>query len=164
MDSLSRVAKIIENDIISIVREIMSSDAMKNHKGKNTIAPDSDLFKEIKTKVRNDGDIVFDLMLNAYIKYVEDGRRPYGKILKGEKLRKKFPPIQPIIQWAQKKGIPTDNNTIYAIRYYITSEGIKPRPIMAKVFERMDKVWENEWSDRIYNEIISEIENWFNGK
>lgn len=155
MDSLSRVAKIIENDIISIVREIMSANDMINNKvGKNTIAPDSDLFKQIKTKVRNDGDIVFDLMLNDYIVYVENGRRPNGK----------FPPIQPIIQWAQKKGIPTDNNTIYAIRYSIAKEGIKPRPIMAKVFERMDKVWENEWSDRIYNEIISEIENWFNGK
>lgn len=151
-ESLDKVIKAIANDIMEIAKMILESNNLINEKvGKNTIAPDSDLYKTLQVKATNDGDVVFDLMLNDYLVFIESGRRAGAK----------FPPVEPIVRWAKKRGIPTDNNTIYLIRRAISRDGIQPRPFMAYIFEEMDARWDSTWSDKIFEKIMEEIDNFF---
>lgn len=151
-ESLDKVIKAIANDILSIARMILESNNLINEKvGRNTIAPDSELYKTLQVKATNDGDIVFDLMLNDYLVFIESGRRAGAK----------FPPVEPIVRWARKRGIPTDNSTIYLIRRAISRDGIKPRPFMSYIFEELDERWDDNWADRIFDKIMEQIDNFF---
>lgn len=150
---LKQVEKAILTDIKSILIKVMSSDLLINKKaGHNTIYPDSDLFKQLKTVSTNDGDLVFDIMLNDYVKYIESGRRP----------KRKFPPIEPIVNWCKKHGIPTDNSTVFLIRRAIARDGIQPRPFMYKVFEMTDSAFDDKWSEVMFDEILTKINEFFN--
>ena len=150
--SLDKIIRVIANDILSIARMVLESNNLINEKvGRNTIAPDSDLYKTLQVRATSDGDIVFDLMLNDYLVFIESGRRAGAK----------FPPVEPIVRWARKRGIPTDNNTIYLIRRAISRDGIKPRPFMAYIFDEMDDRWDSTWSDRIFEKIMEQIDNFF---
>lgn len=143
----------ISRDIMELVRMVMESNNLINNKvGRNTIAPDSDIYKNLLVKATNDGDPVFDIMLNDYLTYIESGRRAGAK----------FPPVAPIVAWAKKRGIPTDNSTIYLIRRAISRDGIAPRPFMVYVFEEIDQSWSDGWADRIFNKIIAELDKYFN--
>lgn len=151
---ITAVAAAIAKDIESIARMVLESNNLINNKvGRNTIAPDSELYKTLKVVATDDGDLVFDLMLNDYLQFIESGRRVGAK----------FPPIEPIVRWARKRGIPTDNSTIFLIRRAISRDGIRPRPFMEFIFEEMDEFWNSgEWSDKIFGKIIEIIDNWFN--
>ena len=140
-------------DIMSLVRMVMESNVGINAKvGVNTLT-NSSIYKTLSVRATNDGDLVFDIILNDYIQYIESGRR------KGAK----FPPVEPIVEWCRKKGIPTDNSTVFLIRRAISRDGIKPRPILAHVFEEFDRNWNDGAADEIFNKIIEEINKWFNG-
>lgn len=143
----------ISRDIMELVRMVMESNNLINNKvGRNTIAPDSDIYKNLLVKATNDGDPVFDIMLNDYLTYIESGRRAGAK----------FPPVAPIVAWAKKRGIPTDNSTIYLIRRAISRDGIAPRPFMVYVFEEISQSWDDGWADRIFNKITEGLDKYFN--
>ena len=136
---------------MNITADIMASSVMVNNKvGRNTIAPDSNIFKEMKAKAS--GNIVIELLLNDYVKYIESGRK------KGSK----FPPIEAIRQWAKNKLGKEDNLTIYKIRSAIVRDGIKPRPFMYKVLNTIDKKWDGEWSSELFQELTKIIDEFFN--
>lgn len=151
---MAEVAAVIARDIETIARMVLESNNLINDKvGRNTIAPDSELYKTLKVVATEDGDLVFDLMLNDYLVYIEGGRR----------IGAKFPPIKPIVEWAKRRGIPTDNSTIFLIRRAISRDGIRPRPFMELIFEEMDEFWNSgEWSDKIFAKIMEKIDNFFN--
>lgn len=119
--------------------------------GRNTIIG-SDIYNNLQVKATNDGDLVFDILLNDYLTYIESGRR------KGAK----FPPVEPIVKWARKRGIPTDNSTIFLIRRAISRDGIAPRPFMDKVFEDIEYAWDKGWADELFDEIMKMINDFFN--
>ena len=151
MDSITSLAKAFAEDVMNITADIMASSMLVNDKvGRNTIAPDSNIFKEMYAKAS--GNIVIQLLLNDYVQYIESGRKAGSK----------FPPIQPIVQWAKKRGIPTDNSTIFLIRRAIAEDGIRPRPFMYKVLETIDKKWDGEWSSELFNELTKIIDEFFN--
>ena len=151
MDSITSLAKAFAEDVMTITADIMASSMWVNDKvGRNTIAPDSNIFKEMYAKAS--GNIVIQLLLNDYVQYIESGRKAGSK----------FPPIQPIVQWAKKRGIPTDNSTIFLIRRAIAEDGIRPRPFMYKVLETIDNKWDGEWSSELFNELTKIIDEFFN--
>ena len=151
MDSITSLAKAFAEDVMNITADIMASSMLVNDKvGRNTIAPDSNIFKEMYAKAS--GNIVIQLLLNDYVQYIESGRKAGSK----------FPPIQPIVQWAKKRGIPTDNSTIFLIRRAIAEDGIRPRPFMYKVLETIDKKWEGELSSELFQELTKIIDEFFN--
>lgn len=151
MDSITSLAKVFAEDVMNITADIMASSMLVNNNvGRNTIAPDSNIFKEMYAKAS--GNIVIQLLLNDYVQYIESGRKAGSK----------FPPIQPIVQWAKKRGIPTDNSTIFLIRRAIAEDGIRPRPFMYKVLETIDKKWDGEWSSELFNELTKIIDEFFN--
>lgn len=150
---LTRVMYEFGKDIAALVRMVMDSNVGVNQKvGRNTLS-DSDIYRTLSVRATNDGDLVMDIVLNDYIQYIESGRR------KGAK----FPPVEPIVRWCKEKGIPSDNSTIFLIRRAIARDGIAPRPIMAKVFDELDRAWDNEWSDRLFDIIMETINKFFNG-
>ena len=150
MDNITLLAKVFAKDVMNITADIMSSNLMVNKKGINTIAPDSKIFKEMEAKAS--GNIVIELLLNNYVKYIESGRK------KGSKL----PPIEAIRNWAKNKLGKEDNLTIYKIRSAIVRDGIKPRPFMYKVLETIDKKWDGEWSSELFQELTKIIDEFFN--
>ena len=150
MDNITLLAKAFAEDVMNITADIMASNLMLNKKGINTIAPDSKIFKEMYAKAS--GNIVIQLLLNDYVQYIESGRKAGSK----------FPPIQPIVQWAKKRGIPTDNSTIFLIRRAIAEDGIRPRPFMYKVLDTIDSKWDGEWSSELFQELTKIIDEFFN--
>ena len=147
----TKVMYAIGKDIAKIVRTVMESNVGINSKvGVNTLS-NSNLYNDLSVIATNDGDLVFDLMLNDYLTFIESGRR------KGAKM----PPVEPIIRWCRQKGIPTDNSTVYLIRTAISRDGIKARPFMVHVFEEIDREWDS-WADEIFNLIMDEIDKFFN--
>lgn len=148
---ISKIVMEFSKEIMDIVRVVMESNLLDNHKvGRNTIIG-SDIYKNLQVIAKNDGDLVFDILLNDYLAYIESGRR------KGAKM----PPVEPIVRWARSRGIPTDNSTIFLIRRAISRDGIRPRPFMATVMEQIDLDMPN-WYDKIFDEIIKLINDFFN--
>ena len=154
MADISKFVMELSKEIMELVRAVMESNLLINNKTKpprNTIAPDSEIYKNLQVKATNDGDLVYDILLNDYLVYIESGRR------KGAKM----PPVEPIIKWARARGIPTDNSTIFLIRRAISRDGIAPRPFMATVMEQIDLMWDG-WSDDLFEEIMRIITEFFN--
>ncbi len=148
---ISKIVMEFSKEIMDIVRVVMESNLLDNHKvGRNTIIG-SDIYKNLQVISKNDGDLVFDILLNDYLTYIESGRR------KGAKM----PPVEPIVRWARSRGIPTDNSTIFLIRRAISRDGIQPRPFMATVMEQIDLDMPN-WYDKIFDEITKLINDFFN--
>ena len=151
MDNITLLSKVFAEDVMNITADIMASSVMVNNKvGRNTIAPNSDIFKEMYAKAS--GNIVIELLLNDYVQYIESGRKAGSK----------FPPLEPIVQWAKKRGIKTDNSTMFLIRRAIAEDGIKPRPFMHKVLNTIDKKWDGEWSSELFQELTKIIDEFFN--
>ncbi len=150
--NVSSIVMEFSKDIMALVRMVMESNVGINSKvGVNTLV-NSNIYKTLSVKATNDGDLVFDIILNDYLVFIESGRR------KGAKM----PPVEPIIRWAKSKGIPTDNSTIYLIRRAISRDGIKARPFMAHVLEEIDREWDNNVADELFNKIMEEINKFFN--
>ena len=103
-----------------------------------------------KAKI-NISDNIFLLIFPDYIDYVNSGRRPNAKM----------PPADASINWCRWKGIPTDNNTVWRIRQGIAKQGIKARPVLDMIFDLAENEWMTDWSQRVFNEIIEELINWF---
>ena len=76
---ISKIVMEFSKDIMDIVRVVMESNI------------DSDSYKNLKVIAKNDGDLVFDIILNDYLEFIESGRR------KGADM----PPVEPIVRWAR---------------------------------------------------------------
>ena len=143
---ISKIVMEFTKDIIKLVHAAMDGKDLASNKSS------SDIYKNLQVKATNDGDLVFDIILNDYLTFIESGRR------KGADM----PPVEPIVNWAKKHGIPTDNGTIYLIRRAISRDGIAPRPFMDKVFADIDYVWDKDWADELFDEIMRMINDFFN--
>jgi hypothetical protein len=149
---IGKIVMEFSKDLMQLVRMVMESNVGINQKvGRNTLTS-SQIYKTLSVRATNDGDLIFDIVLNDYIQFIESGRR------KGAK----FPPVEPIVRWARSRGIPTDNSTIFLIRRAISRDGIKPRPIMQYVFEEIDREWDEQLADELFNKIMEMIDNFFN--
>lgn len=149
---IGKIVMEFSKDIMDLVRMVMESNVGINEKvGRNTLVG-SDIYKSLSVAATNDGDLVFDIILNDYLTFIESGRR------KGAKM----PPVEPIVKWARKHGISTDNSTIFLIRRAISRDGIKPRPFMVYVLEDIDRQWDDKLADELFNKIMQEIEKFFN--
>ena len=142
---ISKIVMEFTKDIMKLVHAVMEGQDLDNNK------TSSDIYKNLQVNATNDGDLVFDIILNDYLKFIESGRR------KGADM----PPVEAIVKWAKKHDIPTDNGTIYLIRRAISRDGIAPRPFMATVMEQIDLNMPN-WYNKIFDEITKLINDFFN--
>lgn len=152
MLNVSSIIMEFSKDLMTLVRMVMESNVGINSKtGTNTLT-NSNIYNTLSVRATNNGDLIFDIILNDYLIYIENGRR------KGAAM----PPVAPIVEWCKKKGIPTDNSTIFLIRRAISRDGVRPRPFLAKVFEEVDREWDDNLADNLFNKIMEEIDKFFN--
>lgn len=85
---------------------------------------DSNIIEEVSYRLSKDTVI---LLLPAYYKYIESGRKSGAKKV----------PIRILIAWMKRKGIGLSrlNETAYAIQNSIYKNGIKARPFLNKALE-----------------------------
>ena len=141
-ETLEEVLKDISNQVVYIFRQVLASEVGINKKiGKNTLT--GDIYSSVRSSL--DFPIIY-LICNDYIKYIDSGMK------KGV-----YVPIRVLIDWAKKRGIKTDNGTIYAIQRGIYNTGIKGRPVVSTFFKEIDKMYYDEWADRIFNSIWEEL-------
>ena len=139
----------LENFIRAIATDIKSLFEM----GLNSIGVEkSRLMELMEVKVQeNEGDLMFNFIFPQYIEYIESGRA------KGHR-----PPISDIEHWCKRHNLPTDNSTLWAIAQHIANQGIRPRPFLASVFDEIDKHWNDEWSQELFELIIDILAKYFN--
>jgi hypothetical protein len=151
---IARVAAVIDiicTEAKGIVQAVMASDIGVNKKVRKNTLVDSDIFNSVG--VKSDDIEVVTLLVNDYIDYIEHGRSAGS-----------FPPPQAIAEWCSRKGLPTDNSTVFLICRSIYEKGIAPRPI----FDGSEGVWEtiesvfDAWAEDIFNAITSGLTEWFN--
>lgn len=147
------VAKYIAEDIVEVMRTVMASDIGINKKvGKNTLV-DSEVYKTLNSAVQEaGGNILVSLFVNNYITFIESGRR------KGAKR----PPFRAIEEWCLRKGITDRNDVIWAIINAISRDGISPRPILSTFFEHLDRKFDTEYFDMIFDELVERLDKYFN--
>ena len=145
------VAKAIANDFMNLVRDVMLGDVGINGKVMFNTLERSDIIRQMQTRASANGDIVVELLLNHYIVYIEHGRRAGAK----------YPPVEPILRWMKKNGIPTDNGTLWKIMHSIVERGIAPRPIMATAFDIIDKEYSDKWMDMVFDELVKLLDEAF---
>lgn len=110
----------------------------------------SNLYNDAMVDVVDGNEIIINLLLNDYVVYVEGGRKS-----------PKFPPVEPIVRWAKRKGLPTDNSTIFLIRRSIAEKGIQPRPFMNTVFQDMEQQMDSKFYDKLLESIITDLTKYF---
>lgn len=146
-ESIYKELKILSNAMRLQFRAMMDKNGINSKTGDNTLI-DSNLYKSIDTK--SDFDTA-QILINSYYVYVESGRRAGGKM----------PPYQAIAEWADRKLHTSDNKVIWAVMKAIQRDGIRPRPFTDEAMEAMDAFW-NEWADRLFESIITDLNNYFN--
>lgn len=142
-EAIVKVLNSIAEDILSLVHLILDENGLKN----------SALKDEARCTVEASGNPVFTILFNDYVDYIENGRKPDSAVA---------PPISDLRDWALRKGIPATNDVLYAIAETIRKQGMAPRPILAMLEEEIEKSFENEWADELFEAIIREIEVFFN--
>lgn len=145
---MNNILQHIADDIVEIFRFVLSMDevGMNDKVGINTLK-DSNLYKELYASV--DSPFI-DIVVNSYIESIEEGQRKFAPRVSIEVLR----------PWAKRRGIPTDNSTLYAIQQSIYLYGIKPRPIMTYVWKHVDENMDDMLSV-LFDEIIKDLNTFF---
>lgn len=145
----------------------LMSNAINDKTGEASLV-DSNIYKGLEVDVGAGGDeVMINILVADYIDYIQGGRAP----------NKHFPwsiAISVLPEWASRRGIPTDNSTIYFIWKSIIEKGIKPRPIFTipdglwttpsndeVLFNMVDDYWD-DWANEIFDAAISQIVDWFN--
>lgn len=117
------------------------------------ISDKSELYQNVKVQIdASSQPIVIDTFFNNYIQYIEAGRKP---------MTGKQPPIDELRDWAQERGLPTDNSTLYAISHAIWRDGIEGKPILATLEQRVEEYMQTEFYDQLSEAIINELNKYF---
>lgn len=145
------IQKYIKEEILALFKLILETDqyGVNNKVGKNTLA-DSDLHRT--ANIQSDKIEEYNLFYNDYLDYIESGRKPFARKV----------PVDALVRWAKRKGIPDDSSTIYAIRESIYQKGIKARPIIEHFERELDELFDSTLSDRIFTTITSQLDRIFN--
>lgn len=143
-DQIQKVMEELGEEILFLAQSVL-----KEH----GIDEKSKLYKNLKIEIdSSQPNTVTDSLYENYITYIENGRAPKTG---------KRPPIDALRDWAQNKGLPTDNGTLYAISTAIWRDGIEPRPILATLQERIEEYMDNEFNDKLMQAISEELNTYF---
>ena len=135
----------------------------------------SNLKKELYTKVEEEGDnVILKLFANHYIYWVDQGRKPTNM----PPLSKWSDPVGDIASWCRRKGIPSDNSTVWAIIKKIHKYGYEGKFFLEdfweleKEFPNFHFFLEDFWRDaenktydnldKLFEAIIGDLIEWFN--
>lgn len=146
----------IAKDVMALARSIMDSSVGINTKVNKNTLKNSELYNDIQYQIDLNDNPMINMLFNHYLEYIELGRPPeYGK----------WPPINVIINWMQRKHIAPRNGTIKQVAFLIARaiwrDGYDARPVLANLIEKAEKEWDDKWADRLFQGIIKELEEYF---
>ena len=135
-----------------VVRAVMEGPLGVNDKvGRNTLVG-SRLMESVDSSVGEDVEVV-RIAMNGYVEFIESGRRPGS-----------WPPPHAIAEWCQRKGIPSDNSTVFLICRSIYERGIKARPMFdpsGGIWELAEQYFDRTWGEDVFNAILKIIDDYF---
>jgi len=146
----------IAGDLLALSSAVLEDDSIgvNDKVGRNTLANSAlngDLAASIGQTLGDDP--VIKALFNHYVVYLEwDRPKKYGK----------QPPIDVLKDWAQKNGIPTDADTLWSISYAIWRDGHKGRPIFATIDTNLDELFQRDWADQLFTNIVDNLDKFFN--
>lgn len=154
-EGLEKVISKIAEEVVTLATLILEDDSISTNTkvNKNTLR-ESALRYNIDTSMGmfSGGDTVIRALFNHYVTFIEWDRPPkYGK----------QPPISALKDWAEKNGIPSDNNTLWAISTAIWRDGHTGRPIFATLEKEVDKMFNEDWAEEIFNSIVEKLDTYF---
>lgn len=108
------------------------------------------------------------LNLEEYWKYVENGRKAYGKHKNGEWPKGAFPPVGKLIEWIRvrqlptkesthNKNLPTEKQLSYLIGRKIAEEGIKPKPILQGTLDFLNQKYHALIKEAVMKDISEAV-------
>lgn len=101
------------------------------------------------------------LSLAEYWKYVEYGRRAGGKFPPPSAIRK-WIEVKPILPRPMKNGkLPTLNQLTYLISRKIAEKGIRPRGILEKSLEEINREYEEKISEALTQDLTDAMDEVF---
>lgn len=136
--SLEQIATSIAEDALTLAQWVIDKKEAGEHK----------VSEDLEYIINQSNNVIIELLFNDYI---EKGRKPGLKM----------PPISALRDWALRKNISVDNNTLYAIAKAISRDGIAPRPIMDLLIVELEKAFEKEWSVDLFDFIVLQIQDLF---
>lgn len=140
--NLSQVLQNIAEDVLTLTYLVMDKEGIDKTHSQD----------DLSYTVEASGNPVITFLYNGYLAYVEDAKSEFTNTL---------PSVSELREWALKKGIQTDNETLQTIAKAINSLNIAPRPILTMIGDELDKLFETEWADRIFDVIVKKIESLF---
>lgn len=151
--AVRQVTQKIARDMIALAQAILEDDSISvNRKVNINTLKDSALRRDLEAIVEERGDPVIKALFNNYVVYLEwDRPERYGK----------KPPIDSLRQWAEADGIPTDASTLWAISTAIWRDGHQGRPIFATMDNNIDRLFDEDWSDELFEAITNDLDEFF---
>ena len=140
-DHTSQVIEGISQDILELARFAAEKNGISGRRFHDGIGVIPRTDKE---------NVIFDILFNDYISYLETGRKPRSG---------KMPPVSALRDWALSKNIPATNDVLFAIANFIWQNGQKPRPILMLLEKEMENVFDEKWSDEIFEAVIKDLIN-----
>lgn len=141
----TELKKQIENMMVTEGRAALAAISRQND------LQASDLSKSLEANsFEGNGSFLFQLSANFYWKYVEGGRRAGAKM----------PPAAAILAWVRKYKIAgngiSENSLVFLIRRSIAINGIKPRPFINQLADKIADEIEKMFAEYLEN-IVSTI-------
>lgn len=149
--AVERIAEELAALAVSVLEDDEVSTNAKT--GENTLR-DSRLRQDLASRIGEGkgADPVVSALFRHYVVYLEWTRPPrYGK----------QPPIGVLKEWAERRGIPTDAHTLWAISYAIWRDGHAGRPIFAALETLTDRAFTEHWADELFAQIIDRLDKLF---
>lgn len=145
----------IAEELVALAVSVLEDDEVSTNDktGENTLR-DSRLRQDLASRIGEGkgADPVVSALFRHYVVYLEWTRPPrYGK----------QPPIGVLKEWAERRGIPTDAHTLWAISYAIWRDGHAGRPIFAALETLTDRAFTEHWADELFAQIIDRLDKLF---
>lgn len=112
------------------------------------------LINSLNHTIREDANqILIQIEANDYLKWVDEGRKPGT-----------YPPIRPLVEWTQVRGI--NPGVAYAIQKSIYKFGIKPTNVIQETITEIESspTLQRKYEDEVVDNLIKMINNDFNLK
>ena len=154
-EGVAQAVERIAEELVALAVAVLEDDAVSTNvkTGRNTLE-DSRLRETLRKGIVREegGDPVMGVLFAHYVVYLEWSRPPrYGK----------QPPIGVLKEWAERRGVPTDAHTLWAISYAIWRDGHEGRPIFAALETLTDRAFTERWADELFARIIERLDKLF---
>lgn len=162
LERIKQTLQEFANHCVIVVHTVLNSEVGINDKvGINTLGGgNSELYNNIEAISTEDIGVINLLIPEYAVLYVDGNGFEWARRPVTVKKDQKFPPPHVIAEWAGRKGLPTDNNSVYLMCRSIWEFGIKARPFINPSLDEIEREFDR-WADRLFNDLCSGLDEFF---